>query len=335
MACEKYKSYQKPENLKHKLHFTGSSTVSYDGSNDVTVNIPSSGDATNGSLLIKADNNDYISFDGGENKSINLRSGSNVRIDKATTGGENLDLTINATDTKYDVATPSKSGLMSAEDKNKLNGIEDGANNYTYTLPTATSSTLGGVTIGDNITTQGSKISITKENVTNALGYTPSATDTKYDVATPSKSGLMSASDKTKLDSLIYAYPVGSVYISISSNFNPNTSFGGAWERFGQGRTLIGEGTGDDGSTSMSFTANSTGGEYKHKLTVEEMPSHSHRQRVAAPTGSQSGTQRLDYVRDSEANLYDALHDTYPKGKDAPHNNVQPYITVYFWKRTA
>lgn len=173
MACEKYKSYQKPENLKHKLHFTGSSTVSYDGSNDVTVNIPSSGDATNGSLLIKADNNDYVSFDGGENRSVNLRSGSNVRIDKATTGGENLDLTINATDTKYDVATPSQSGLMSAEDKNKLNGIEDGANNYTYTLPTATSSTLGGVTIGDNITTQGSKISIEKQDVTNALGYTP------------------------------------------------------------------------------------------------------------------------------------------------------------------
>lgn len=46
MACEKYKSYQKPENLKHKLHFTGSSTVSYDGSKDVTVNIPSNDYAT-------------------------------------------------------------------------------------------------------------------------------------------------------------------------------------------------------------------------------------------------------------------------------------------------
>ena len=200
MACEKYKSYQKPENLKHKLHFTGSSTVSYDGSNDVTVNIPSSGDATNGSLLIKADNNDYVSFDGGENKSVNLRSGSNVRIDKATTGGENLDLTINATDTKYDVATPTKNGLMSSADKNKLNGIEDGANKYT--LPTATASTLGGVTIGDNITTTGSKISIEKKNVTEALGFTPSATDTTYDVATPSTNGLMSSADKNKLNGI-------------------------------------------------------------------------------------------------------------------------------------
>lgn len=200
MACEKYKSYQKPENLKHKLHFTGSSTVSYDGSNDVTVNIPSSGNATNGSLLIKADSNDYISFDGGENKSVNLRSGSNVRIDKATTGGENLDLTINATDTTYDIATPSTSGLMSAKDKNKLNEIEDGANNYTYTLPTATTSTLGGVTIGDNITTQGSTISITKGNVTNALGFTPTRIYTGTS-ETPPTSGLQ----------------VGDIYIQLES----------------------------------------------------------------------------------------------------------------------
>lgn len=140
---------------------------------------------------------------------------------------------------------------------------------------------------------------------------------------------------KAKMPGPLQAYPVGSVYISISSNFNPNTSFGGTWERFGQGRTLIGEGTGNDGSTSMSFTANSTGGEYKHKLTVEEMPSHKHRQHVAASTGNESGYQRYDFNGEGNANLYDAMHDTRSQGGDTPHNNVQPYITVYFWKRTA
>lgn len=48
-------------------------------------------------------------------------------------------------------------------------------------------------------------------------------------------------------------YPVGSVYITYN-NVNPGTFLGGTWERFGQGRTLVGEGTGNDGSTSMSFT---------------------------------------------------------------------------------
>ncbi len=47
-----------------------------------------------------------------------------------------------------------------------------------YTLPTATSSTLGGVTIGDNITVSSGKISLTKSNVISALGYTPLQTST-------------------------------------------------------------------------------------------------------------------------------------------------------------
>ena len=49
------------------------------------------------------------------------------------------------TDTKYDAATTTTAGLMSAEDKVKLNGIAANANNYTYTLPTASSSALGGI----------------------------------------------------------------------------------------------------------------------------------------------------------------------------------------------
>ena len=42
-----------------------------------------------------------------------------------------------------------------------------------YTLPNATSSTLGGVKIGNNITVSSGTISLTKSNVTSALGYTP------------------------------------------------------------------------------------------------------------------------------------------------------------------
>lgn len=71
-----------------------------------------------------------------------------------------------------------------------------------YTLPAATSSTLGGVKIGSNITNSNGTISLTKANVTAALGYTPPTTNTTYDIATQSANGLMSSSDKTKLDGI-------------------------------------------------------------------------------------------------------------------------------------
>ena len=56
------------------------------------------------------------------------------------------------TNTTYSAATQSASGLMSAADKTKLDGIATGANNYTYTLPTASSSTLGGVKTTSTVT---------------------------------------------------------------------------------------------------------------------------------------------------------------------------------------
>ena len=43
----------------------------------------------------------------------------------------------------------------------------------TYTLPTATSSVLGGIKVGSNITLSSGTISLSKANVTSALGYTP------------------------------------------------------------------------------------------------------------------------------------------------------------------
>ena len=47
---------------------------------------------------------------------------------------------------------------------------------YSYTLPTASSSVLGGVKVGSNITVSSGTISLSKSNVTSALGYTPANT---------------------------------------------------------------------------------------------------------------------------------------------------------------
>ena len=99
---------------------------------------------------------------------LTLVSGTNVTI---TPDATNDTITIAAKDTTYGAATTSTSGLMSAADKTKLDGIASGANKYS--LPEATSSVLGGVKVGSNISVSSGAISISKSNVTSALGYTP------------------------------------------------------------------------------------------------------------------------------------------------------------------
>lgn len=125
-------------------------------------------------------------------------------------------------------------------------------------------------------------------------------------------------------------WPIGSVYITYNNN-NPGNFLGGTWVQFGQGRVLIGQGKGNDGSTSMSFTANNTGGTYTETLTIDQIPSHSHEYyspvvQHVQPTSS--GTTYGNYNKQ-----YKIPSGSSGGGKS--HNNVQPYIVVYFWRRTA
>lgn len=99
-------------------------------------------------------------------------------------------------DTTYTDATTTTSGLMSATDKTKLNGIANGANNYTHPTYTAKSAGLYKVTV-DGTGHVSAATAVSKTDIT-ALGI-PSK-DTTYGVASTSANGLMSAADKKKLD---------------------------------------------------------------------------------------------------------------------------------------
>lgn len=102
-------------------------------------------------------------------------------------------------------ATEEESGYMpelSGNASQFLNGQGQWTTPSGYTLPQASTTTLGGVKIGSNITVSSGTISLTKSNVVDALGYTPPTTNTTYEVATTSEDGLMSATDKSRLDQL-------------------------------------------------------------------------------------------------------------------------------------
>lgn len=129
-------------------------------------------------------------------------------------------------------------------------------------------------------------------------------------------------------------FPVGAVYITYDKK-NPGTFLGGTWEQFGQGRTLVGEGTGNDGSTSMSFTTGATGGEYTHRLTQAEMPSHIHN--IHSKWDGSKETDILNWAVSMVATTVYSdggwLQDGLPTGGNQHHNNTQPYVVVCFWKR--
>ena len=123
-------------------------------------------------------------------------------------------------------------------------------------------------------------------------------------------------------------YPIGSIYQS-TVNTDPSTFMGGTWERFGNGRVLVGVDENDSGFNMP----NKTGGEKKHTLTIAEMPSHSHGQVVTANnTGS---AIRRDHDSDGSAGIFSQGVQTEEAGGGQAHNNLQPYITVFMWRRTA
>lgn len=129
--------------------------------------------------------------------------------------------------------------------------------------------------------------------------------------------------------SLSSAWPIGSVYIAVVST-NPATLLGfGTWSAFATGRTLVGI---DTGQTEFD-TVEETGGAKTHTLTVAEMPSHQHTSDAAAT--SVTGSAAHDSAGGGLNQRASGLTAIPLQGGGGAHNNLQPYIVTYMWKRTA
>lgn len=160
-------------------------------------------------------------------------------------------------------------------------------------------------------------------------------------------------------------YPVGSIYMT-TQDINPETVIGGTWEKYAEGRTIIG--------ANATYPAGSTGGEATHKLSTAEMPSHGHgfsgsgntsgtswnRSGTAHIKGAitensnpradgfasvdtswNSGDQVGQTIWQSKGVYMDVQHNhsisvsgtVASTGSSQAHNNMQPYIATYIWKR--
>lgn len=131
-----------------------------------------------------------------------------------------------------------------------------------------------------------------------------------------------------------HEHPVGSVYITISSNFKPADQWGGTWSKIAEGQCLIQAGN--------NYALGSTGGEAAHTLGNAEMPSHDHDLSDWAMSWKMTGNKgevNLGVAATSEAwtnnRGYFKSQTSKAAGGSKPHNNMQPYLAVNIWKRTA
>ena len=156
---------------------------------------------------------------------------------------------------------------------------------------------------------------------------------------------------QTQIDTkttLAAVYPVGSVYINAAVSTNPATLLGfGTWAAFGTGQVLVGV---DSGDTSFD-TLGETGGS---KDAI--IPSHTHTATVTDPGHNHTLTGRLhagasgnlNEFGDGQVQTEDFSNTTSIQtattgitvsnstaGESVTNKNLQPYITVYMWKRTA
>lgn len=139
---------------------------------------------------------------------------------------------------------------------------------------------------------------------------------------------LLTEEKEYKIRLLDINYPIGSIYMTLN-NADPKDILGGKWVPISQGRVLLGAGDNiSDGTTTKSFAAGSTGGEYEHTLTINEIPAHNHDIYYINKNGTDGyGVTLSNQKRKSYNNAI------INKGGNTSHNNIQPYLVCYIWQR--
>ena len=142
---------------------------------------------------------------------------------------------------------------------------------------------------------------------------------------------------------LAAVYPVGSIYVNATSTTNPSTLLGfGTWEVFGEGKVLVGQDTGDTAFDTMGETGGSADAvvvSHTHSVTD---PGHAHTSQVNqdhdndnALTIANKGGNNTSTILNIPTSTATTGISIASAGESGTNKNLQPYVVVKMWKRTA
>jgi len=192
------------------------------------------------------------------------------------------------------------------------------------------------ITTGTNFNPTQAVTSTDLNNIANAATFVAGAVDgTSLELKVDGKLGIKDAgvtAAKLATDALELAYPVGSIYMNATVATNPGTLLGfGTWASFGAGQVPVGiDATDNDFDIVGSGTySNGTTGAKTHTLDITEIPPHKHEVQIEQAKSNVDGGSGTGVRPPLEA------RDTSEVGGGLAHNNLQPYIVVHMWTRTA
>jgi hypothetical protein len=196
------------------------------------------------------------------------------------------------------------------------------------------------------------------------------AVATKADVASPALTGTPSAptassgTNTTQIATTAFVtaalralYPVGSIYINAGVSTNPGTLLGfGTWTAFGAGRVMVGLDSSDSSFDLLEETGGSkdaivvshthttaSGGSHQH-FTVNSGAFNTALTDSTTLAKSETSGSNNDYTLEGQSSAADIgetssagshTHTVNSTGSSGTNANLQPYITVAMWKRTA
>ena len=176
---------------------------------------------------------------------------------------------------------------------------------------------------------------------------------TKADLASPALTGTPTAptaavgTNTTQIATaaLVFAtlqavYPVGSVYINASSTTNPATLLGfGTWTAFGTGRVLVGQDTGDTSFDVLEETGGSKDAVVVSHTHTDSGHTHAYSGNVSPSNTFQysggGGTSGIGTPYNAGSTTSSGTANISTTGVSGTNANLQPYVVVKMWKRTA